>query len=164
MKRFAFSLQKMLGFKRTMYERERNVLLQLRAEKVALEQRRDEVNRRLSQLEQDYQRQAEQGVTMLEVMKISYYRQSGQRVIDQLQVEMDKKEAEIEKQLLVVVELDKEVKSLEKLRESQWEEYQMQEAAEEKERILELVSRQYVDAQTQQTQEAKKRRHLPPGA
>ena len=54
---------------------------------------------------------------------------------------------EIEKQLVIVVALDKEVKSLEKLREKQWEEYQAETIREENERILEMVSSRFAAEQ-----------------
>lgn len=147
MKRFSFSLDRMLRYKRSLYEEARNELARLRAERAALEQRRDETRRQLLELDVEFRRKAAGGVQMDEVNAYNYYRQSAEYLIEQLGVQIAAKEVEIERQLEVVVQLDKDVKSLEKLREKKWEEYQAEAAREESERILELVSNKFVESQ-----------------
>ncbi len=146
MKRFEFSLQRMLAFKTTLYEKERNTLAHLRARRLAAEQRRDDVALQMAEAAAAYRRKAaDTGVAAGEVHQLAQKKQSSDAVIEMLQAEMAKLDAEIEKQLQVVIALDREVKSLEKLREAQWNEWQEDYAREERERILELVSRRYVD-------------------
>ncbi len=148
MKRFAFSLQRMLGFKRSMYEKERNTLALLRAERAALQARRDDTERQMLAMDAEFrQKAAAEGVRIDEVTALSYHRTNSDRLIEQLEGEIARMDAAIEKQLLVVIELDKEVKSLEKLRERQWEEYQAEAAREERERILEIVSGRFAELQ-----------------
>ncbi len=148
MKKFAFTLERMLGFKRTMYEKERSMLAQLRAEQAALQQRRDDTENQMLQLDAEFRHKAAtEGVSIDEVTRVSFHRDNSDKVIKQFDIDIAKMEVAIAKQLEIVVALDKEVKSLEKLREQQWEEYQAQAAREETERILELVSRNFVDEQ-----------------
>jgi len=138
----------MLAFKRTMYEKERNTLAQLRAERLSVELRRDSTERQFLERDAAFrQKAAEGGVGITEVTALSYQRESADGLIAALQEEMDRLEVEIEKQLVIVVALDKEVKSLEKLREKQWEEYQAETIREENERILEMVSSRFAAEQ-----------------
>ncbi|MDL2219607.1 flagellar FliJ family protein [Ruminococcaceae bacterium OttesenSCG-928-O06] len=138
----------MLAFKRTMYEKERNTLAQLRAERYALQSRRDETERQMLQRQAEFQQKAAAGaVGIEEVKKTSFYRENAHNLILQLEGETAQKDIEIERQMQVVIELDKEVKSLEKLRERQWEEYQADSMREENERILEIVSGRFVEKQ-----------------
>lgn len=154
MKKFAFSLQRILSFKKTMYEKERNLLAQLRAERTTLEQRRMDVEQQMYEQDAKFrQKAATEGVGLQEVNKNSLYRESAKLLMDQLDIEIDQLEIKIERQLTIVVELDKEVQSLEKLRERQWEEYLADAAREEQERILEMVSRKHFEAQQEEREE-----------
>lgn len=157
MKRFAFSLQRMLGFKQTLYEKERNTLAQLRAERLALEMRRDATQAQMVRMDEDFrQKAATDGVRMDEVRKLSFHRDNAGKLIRQFDDELARMDIEIEKQLQVVIALDKEVKSLEKLRESQWEEYQREAAKEENDRILEIVTSRFAESQkAEQAEEAR---------
>ncbi len=157
MKRFAFSLQRMLGFKTTMYERERNVLAHMRAERLALEQRRNAAEAQMYQMDADFrQKAATEGVSMDEVRQMSFHRDNADKLLQQFDIDLARMDVAIEKQLQVVIELDKEVQSLEKLRETQWEEYQMETAREERERILELVSARYAQDQREEAEEERR--------
>ncbi|MGD9560559.1 MAG: flagellar export protein FliJ [Oscillospiraceae bacterium] len=150
MKRFAFSLERMLSFKRTMYEKERNTLAQLRAERLSVEQRRDNTERQMLEKHAAFrQKAATEGVRIDEVTSMSFHRESADHLITLLEMEMARLDVEIEKQLEIVMALDKEVKSLEKLREKQWEEYTAESIREENERILEIVSGRFVQTQSE---------------
>ncbi len=153
MKKFQFSLQRMLGFKTTLYEKERNILAHLRAQRFTVEQRRDNVLLQMARAAAEYRRKAaETGVSAWEVRQLAQKKQSSDTLVEMLEAEMARLDVEIERQLQVVIELDREVKSLEKLREAQWTEWQEEYTREERERILELVSRRYVDDQAAEQQ------------
>lgn len=154
MKRFAFSLQRMLGFKKTLYDKERNTLAQMRAARNALEKRREDTRRQMLQMDADFREKAAgDGVRIDEVRQVAFHRDNGGKLVKQLDAEIARMEVEIERQLQVVIALDKEVQSLEKLREKQREEYRQALAREENERILELVSARFVDNQRQAQEE-----------
>ena len=154
MKRFAFSLQRMLGFKKTLYDKERNTLAQMRAAHNALEKRREDTRQQMLQMDADFrEKAARDGVRIDEVRQVAFHRDNGGKLVKQLDAEIARMEVEIERQLQVVIALDKEVQSLEKLREKQWEEYRQALAREENERILELVSARFVDNQRQAQEE-----------
>lgn len=141
MKKFVFSLQRMLGFKRTVYEKERGTLAHMRAARAALHQRRDAAERQMLAKDAEFRAKAAAGgVRIGEVRSASFHRENADKLLKQMDRELAEMDVAIERQLQVVVELNKEVKSLEKLREAQWNEWQAAEASEERERILELVA------------------------
>lgn len=148
MKKFAFTLERILGFKQTLYEKERNMLAQLRNERLMLETRRDDTLNQFLRMDASFREKAANGgVRIDEVTSLSFHRDNADRLVKQLDEEIAAKDVEIEAQLKIVIELDKEVKSLEKLREKQWEEYVADTMREENERIMEMVSGRYVDNQ-----------------
>lgn len=149
MRKFVFTLGKMLSYKSSLYERERNELARLRRERAELEARRDEVERQLQVMEAEFQEKALSGVSMDEVHRIGYYRNNADCLIEMLNREMAELDIRIEKQLAIVIKLDQDVQGLEKLREKQWAEYTAEAAREEAERISELVSGKYIESQNQ---------------
>ena len=150
MKRFVFTLYRMLRFKQTMYERERSVLAKLRADRLAVERRRDATVRQMMAADAEYRRKAAVGMAVGEIAKFSYLRENAEKLVEELETTMADMDVEIEKQLQIVMELDREVQVLEKLRDKQWEEYQAESRREESVRILEMVSRRFFD-DTQET-------------
>ncbi|MDL2293595.1 hypothetical protein LJC60_03080 [Ruminococcaceae bacterium OttesenSCG-928-D13] len=149
-KKFAFSLQRMLGFKRTLYEKERNTLAQLRAERLVLFTRRENTEHQMLASDAAFRdKAATEGVRFAEVAAQAYKRESADALCKSLDLDIANKDVEIEAQLQVVIALDKEVKSLEKLRESQWDEYVAELAREENERILEIVSNKFASEQAE---------------
>lgn len=147
MKRFEFTLARILAFKQTMYDKERNTLAQMRAERLAVEIRKDDTKAQRRQRSDEFNEKAAQGISVDEVNEYNFLQESAARLIEVLELDLYRRDIEIEKQLVVVVELDKEVKSLEKLRERQWEEYQADAAREEQQRILEIVSGRFAEEQ-----------------
>lgn len=147
MKRFAFPLERILNYKRSLYEEARNELARLRHERLTLEQRRDGAERQLYSREAEFHQKAANGIPMDEVQSYNYYKQSAEYLIQQLDEAIAAKDVEIEKQLQIVIELDQDVKGLEKLREKQWEEYMEETRREEAERISEIVSTKFIETQ-----------------
>ena len=146
MKKFAFSLQRMLAYKESLYEKERNELARLRRERVEVEQRRDATQAQEYAADREYRRKAAaEGVTADEVAAVNYQRRAARYLVEQLEMQMRDLDVRIERQLEVVVQLDRDVKSLEKLKEKKWEEYQFEANKEEQERIAELVSMKFIE-------------------
>ena len=154
MKRFAFSMQRILNFRKTLYEKERNMLAQLRVERATLQDRRDSTEQQFLSRDVAFREKAATGgVRVEEVNQLNFHRESADSLIDELEGMIARKDIEIERQLQIVIELDKEVKSLEKLREKQWEEYSAEAAREEQDRILEMVSGKFAQQQREQAEE-----------
>jgi hypothetical protein len=150
MRKFAFPLQRMLGFKRSMYEKERNTLAQMRAERAGVQMRRDNTERQVLQRDAAFRKKAAgEGVRFDEVASAAFHRDNADKLCRQLDRELEAMDEAIARQLEVVMALDKEVKSLEKLRERQWDEYVAETARAERDRILELVSGRYAAGQAE---------------
>ncbi|MDL2327166.1 hypothetical protein LJC64_00690 [Ruminococcaceae bacterium OttesenSCG-928-A11] len=133
-----------------MYEKERNTLAQLRAERLVLYSRRENTERQMLAADAAFrEKAATEGVRIEAVTAQAYKRESADALCKSLDIDIARKDVEIEAQLQVVVALDKEVKSLEKLRETQWEEYLAEAAREENERILEIVSNKFAGEQAE---------------
>lgn len=151
MKKFAFKLERMLGFKRTLYEKERNELARLRAERNQIQQRRDDTERQIIEVDAAFRKKAaEEGVHITDITSMNYQRTNAEHLVEALEREIAEMDVRIAKQLEVVIQLDKDVKGLEKLREKQWDEYQRESMKEEQERIMELVSSKYIEDQAEQ--------------
>lgn len=151
MKKFEFSLERILNFKRTLYEKERNALAQLRAQRMALEQKKDSTIRQTLEMDAQFRVKAQSGISVEDVSGINYHRNNAERLVKQLSAEMSVLDVAIEKQLQVVVQLDKDVKGLEKLREKQWEEYTAEAMKEEQERVSEMVSSKFIEDNKENT-------------
>lgn len=148
MKKFEFTLERILSFKRTLYEKERSALAHLRARRAGIQQRRDDTETQILQKDAEFRHKAASGgVRAQEVATLNFQRESSTVLIEQLDTQIAALDIEIEKQLEVVIALDKEVKSLEKLRETQWEEYVAEAARQEQERISEIVSGKFAEEQ-----------------
>ena len=146
MKKFAFSLERILAFKRTLYEKERNELARLRAERNAIEQRKENTIQQVLEMDARFREKAASGgVKVEDINTLSYHRDNSDKLVKQLKIEIQEKDILIEKQLVIVIELDQDVKSLEKLREKQWEDYTLAAMREEQDRIMEIVSSKFIE-------------------
>lgn len=155
MKKFSFSLERILAFKRTLYEKERNELARLRAVRARMQQRRDDTENQMLAADAAFrEKAATEGVRIDDVNTMNYQRNSADILIKQLDIDIAEMDVLIEKQVEIVLELDRDIKGLEKLREKQWEEYIYETNQEEKERILELVSSKHIETQREQEGEA----------
>jgi len=147
MKKFQFSLDKLQNYKEQVLESEKNTLGILRKELNDLNQRLEELIR-LIDLKSD-----ELAYIMISSISsadfasrkrfITFKQQEGH----ELRREISAKEDEVEQQLQVVVEATKEVNTLEKLEERQFEEYEYEQNKQEELFIEEFVSNQRVKEQ-----------------
>ena len=143
MKKFEFSLEKMLHYKETIYDKEKNALGQLRAEQNALEQRMEDNDLQALETDAKMKMAAAQGTTVLQLQAFSFQIENARSLKKQYSKDLELLMARIEKQLHVVLELSKEISGLEKLREKQRAEYDYSVQRAEAEQISELVSSRY---------------------
>lgn len=143
MKKFTFSLEKLLRYKETLYDKEKNALGTLRAERIAVEQRLEENARQAAEADAGLKQEAARGTTILRLRTFQYQIENARRLEKQYELELIAADERIERQLQVVLELQKEISALEKLREKQRAEYDYDVQREESETIGELVSSRY---------------------
>lgn len=150
MKKFEFSLQKLMDFREQELDRQKNTLALLQADLKRIEEARELLIEKVAEQSEQLERVFRLGATAIDIATRKRYIVSLQQEIHiKEQLEIQKKQ-EIEKQLGVVVEATKEVRTLEKLEEKQLEEYKAASQKENELFIEEFVSGQAVRASMQQ--------------
>ncbi|MDE5859837.1 MAG: flagellar export protein FliJ [Oscillospiraceae bacterium] len=140
MKRFEFSLNKLMGYKQQILDREKNNLAHLRRQQQQYIDEKNELEERLRRSSIEFQEKMAAGMTVLQVSTFKGYHQSLAAQIRELEDSIEKMEEKVQRQLKVVVEANKEVSSLEKLEDKQLEEYNFKVAKAEEQFIEEYVT------------------------
>lgn len=150
MKKFQFTLQKLMDFRQQELDRQKNTLSALQAELQRIYQEKEELIRRLEESSQDLEIICRQGAQVFEVSVRKRYIVSLQQEIHAHDASAAMKQQEINKQLGVVVEATKDVRTLEKLEEKQLEDYKAAANKENEQFIEEFVSGQSIRAHNEQ--------------
>lgn len=144
LKQFHFSLQKLKDFREQELDRQKNALAMLQMDLKRIEEARlvliDKVDEQSEQLE----RVCRLGSTASDIAMRKRYIVTLQQEIHLKEQLAIQKQQEIEKQLSVVVEATKDVRTLEKLEEKQLEEYNAAAGKENEQFIEEFVSGQTI--------------------
>lgn len=146
MKKFQFSLQKLMDFRQQELDRQKNILSSLQAEKRRIEESRELLVTKVTEQSEQLDRVYRLGSTASDIAMRKRYIVTLQQEIHLREQQAIEKQREIEEQLSVVVEATKEVKTLEKLEEKQLEEYKNAANKENELFIEEFVSSQSVRA------------------
>lgn len=142
MKKFEFSLQKLMDFRQQELDRQKNILASLQAEKRRIEESREILVSKVTEQSEQLNRVYKFGSTASDIAMRKRYIVTLQQEIHLREQQAIEKQREIEAQLSVVVEATKEVKTLEKLEEKQLEEYKHAAGKENELFIEEFVSSQ----------------------
>ena len=141
MKKFAFSLERMLNFQSQNLEKEMGILGRMTAERDALEaQKRDKA----AGVQADITRREAEGTTIFMLKACFSILESARNQLEEMEEELKLLQAGLERQRQIVTEASREVKKLEKLKEKQLEEYHRGEAKEQQETIAEHVAGNFV--------------------
>lgn len=146
MKKFSFSLQKLLDFREQELDRQKNALAILQGELKRIEESRELLIEKTKQESEQLERVCRLGSSAIDIAVRKRYIVTLQQEIHLREQQALLKQQEIEKQLNVVVEATKDVRTLEKLEEKQLEEYNHQAGKENEQFIEEFVSGQTVRA------------------
>lgn len=150
MKKFQFTLQKLMDFRQQELDRQKNTLSALQAELQRIYQEKEELIRRVEESSQGLEIICRQGAQAFEVSVRKRYIVSLQQEIHAHDASAAMKQQEINKQLGVVVEATKDVRTLEKLEEKQLEDYRAAANKENEQFIEEFVSGQSIRAHNEQ--------------
>ena len=140
MKRFEFSLNKLLNYKQQVLKREKNDLANLRKQHQQAIDEKEELILKLKHSNEDFVFNANKGMSPQQMVLAKSYINSLSEQIRALERHISILDMHIEKQLGVVVEATKEVSSLEKLEEKQLDEYKKATKKAEETFISEYVS------------------------
>ncbi len=151
MKKFEFTLQKLMDFREQELDRQKNTLALLQADLKRLEEARSDLEEKVSVESEQLGRVFMLGSSANEISMRKRYIVSLQQEIHIKEQQEFQKKQEIETQLGVVVEATKDVRTLEKLEEKQLEEYKAAAQKENEQFIEEFVSGKAVRTSMQQT-------------
>ena len=144
MKKFMFTLDKVLDYNKMVYERERNELSKLRSELRELEEHLNLLELTLEEKSRTFKESMTIGVSVDELRQFQYLKANMEEQIKETKRLITLKRIEVESQLRKVISADQDVKKMEKLKENQLEEYMKADQKETQEFILESLSRKLV--------------------
>lgn len=120
MKKFVFTLERMLAYQEQNLEKEKGILARITAERDKLEEDRRDKELRIRHIQEDIGQRQIQGTTVF-ILKGCYSVLEGARIrLEEIETELARTQARVEKQRHVVTEASREVKKLEKLKENRW--------------------------------------------
>lgn len=123
MKKFEFSLKKMLSYKEQIQDLEKNKLAQLSLKKNKLEDLIESLKQETINLSAQMLKVTQGGTSEAEIRNFSFQLQNNRLYLKQLANELLLAAYAVEEQLKVVLLATQEVEGLEKLKEKQYEEY-----------------------------------------
>ena len=146
MKKFQFTLQRLKDYREQELDRQKNALAVLQGDLKRLEESLEQLNDTLRIQSGELTKVCMQGAKATEIAVRKRYIVTLQQDVHIREQQILEKQADIEKQLSVVVEATKDVRTLEMLEEKQLEEYNMASAKENEQFIEEFVSGQTIRA------------------
>ncbi len=146
MKRFQFTLQKLMDFREQELDRQKNTLSVLQSELIKIQKDTEDLKAKVNTLSGELDNLCREGMSVYEMSMRKRYIVTLQQEIHSKEALAIRKKADIERQLGVVVEATKDVRTLEKLEEKQLEEYRAAEGKENEQFIEEFVSGQTIRA------------------
>lgn len=146
MKKFQFSLQKLMDFREQELDRQKNALALLRADLRHIQEARELLLDKVGEQSEQLERVCRLGSSASDIAMRKRYIVTLQQEIHLKEHQALMKQREIEVQLGVVVEATKDVRTLEKLEEKQFEEYNHLAGKENEQFIEEFVSGQTIRA------------------
>lgn len=144
MKKFQFTLQKLMDFRQQELDRQKNTLSVLQAELQRIYEEKDELSRKVEEFSAELGEVCRSGAQAYEISVRKRYIVSLQQEIHARELSAAQKQEEINRQLGVVVEATKDVRTLEKLEEKQLEDYKAAAVKENEQFIEEFVSGQSI--------------------
>ncbi len=139
MKKFVFSLQRLLDLRNTVLEEEKTRLGQLQAALHRIEGQIADLKAAFARLARQLADAQAEGVTIAELMALNAHRDNIDLQLKELALRRADARLRVDKQLQVVVEASREVSKLEKVQQRQYELYREMEKRAEAARVEELV-------------------------
>lgn len=143
MKKFVFPLEKVLKYRTSLLDEEKNRLAELRRELSEIESQIENCHRQIDSSDDELKQSAAKGTTVMRLQLLNFEIESARRMIEELEKKRQKQLILVERQLSAVLAATKDVNGLERLKEKQREEYNEAVRKEEDLTISELVGSQY---------------------
>ena len=149
MKKFKFTLGRMLDYKDQLLDEEKNKLAPLRKKKQEIDDHIESLLRELDKISVTMRQEQERGITAFQLLSYESQRTNIRRQIEQLKKEQALAKLEVKRQVQVVVQATQEVSKLDKLQDKQLEEYRKMVMKAEELEIEEFVSSRRIVTQSQ---------------
>ena len=149
MKKFKFTLGRMLDYKDQLLDEEKNKLALLRKKKQEIDDHIESLLRELDKISVTMRQEQERGITAFQLLLYESQRTNIRRQIEQLKKEQALAKLEVKRQVQVVVQATQEVSKLDKLQDKQLEEYRKMVMKAEELEIEEFVSSRRIVTQSQ---------------
>ena len=149
MKKFKFTLGRMLDYKDQLLDEEKNKLALLRKKKQEIDDHSESLLRELDKISVTMRQEQERGITAFQLLSYESQRTNIRRQIEQLKKEQALAKLEVKRQVQVVVQATQEVSKLDKLQDKQLEEYRKMVMKAEELEIEEFVSSRRIVTQSQ---------------
>lgn len=146
MKRFRFTLEKILNYQESMLQKEKITLSALRAQQTRILEKIARYTGERESLHERICREAKRGISAGDLLAANYQIENIDIQLKVLKAELETVSRMVEKQLNVVLDLTREKTKLEKLKEKQLEEYRLYEARENELVISDFVSGEVIRA------------------
>ena len=146
MKRFSFPLERVLQYKDSLLQEEKNKLNILRAELHRIEDTMEENSRQLLSRDSELKARAQKGCGIAALRCISFQIDNTRQLLEDLEISRARQARLVEKQLAVVIEVKQLVSGMERLKEKHLESYREAQLKEDELTIGELVSTKYARA------------------
>lgn len=140
MKKFSFSLQKVLEYNTHIQKKEKDILSVMHAEYYQLEKQVEILISEYELLKIKYLRNCEKGMSISGASQMLIYISEIRKQVQQLKIKMAEKQQLIDKQTIRLVEVTKDKVTVEKLRESKLENYKASERKSDENFIEEFTS------------------------
>ena len=140
MKKFEFTMHKVLDLKNTVLDEEKNRLGQLQAAVRLLEDQQARFQQACRELEEEMRAAQAEGITIAELLGYNARKNNLHMQLKELEGRLEKARERADAQLQKVIEASKEVSKLEKVEERQYEVYREGEKKAESARVEELVA------------------------
>lgn len=128
-----------MGYKKQVLDREKNNLAHLRMQQQQMQEEKMQLEAKLKRSADEYHELSGKGITVMQITMFKSYHQSLRMQIKELENSIEEMEKKVQRQLGVVIDVTKEVSSLEKLEEKQLEEYKFKVQKAEEQFISEYV-------------------------
>ena len=149
MKKFKFTLGRMLDYKDQLLDEEKNKLALLRKKKQEIDDHIESLLRELDKISVTMRQEQERGITAFQLLSYESQRTNIRRQIEQLKKEQALAKLDVKRQVQVVVQATQEVSKLDKLQDKQLEEYRKMVMKAEELEIEEFVSSRRIVTQSQ---------------
>ncbi|MEG1688013.1 MAG: flagellar export protein FliJ [Angelakisella sp.] len=142
MRKFEFTLGRILDYRQSLLEKEKNTLMQMFARRNQLETQLERSKNGYTALSRELTALSASGTTAVELQRLDLKLRASKAIVKEQTQQLAAQEQQIDQQRQTVVEASREVAALEKLRDHQREDYDAAVRKEETERIAEIVSSQ----------------------